>query len=297
MNKPTHFAIWGNTEKDSLWTLIPDILEWSESKNLQVTLTERIVKDSPTQLTGEYQIMRQADEFKAADFVLALGGDGTFLSAVRAIGHRQVPVLGIHLGDLGFLAKVTREDLFPRLDLVAEGQYEIEERLVLRGMVETNGAQDEFMALNDVVVEHAKPHRMISSQLQADGRFVGNYLADGIIVATPTGSTAYSLSAGGPIVKPGVDTMIITPICPHTLTSRPLVVPASMTLEITFPSSQKDPIDISVDGQIASELDADSRVVIQKAPYSASLITFEDANYFQTLRTKMGWGQRGNQGK
>ena len=291
--KPTkRFTIWGNTEKKVFWDILPGIITWAKRRNLEVYLTTRIVKKTNDPEYSHCPVIKSADDFDRTDFVLALGGDGTILSAARAIGSRGTPILGIHLGDLGFMAKVTLNDLFGRLSQVAEGDYDIDKHLVIQADVQCNGRSTIYTALNEFVVDNGESHRMLTCQLTANGRFVGNYKADGIIIATPTGSTAYSLSAGGPIVVPNVNSIIITPICPHSLTSRPLVVPDTQILEVRFPTEQTDEIGITVDGQIVDTVRNDTRIEIKKADYSTAFITFSDSNYFHTLRTKMGWGQR-----
>lgn len=291
--KPTNrFTIWGNTEKKVFWETLPGIITWAKKRKLEVYLTTRIVKKTDDPKYAECPVIKSADDFKRTDFVLALGGDGTILSAARAIGSRGIPILGIHLGDLGFMAKVTLKDLFGRLSQVADGDYDIDNHLVIQADVQSDGSLATYTALNEVVVDNGESHRMLTCQLMANGRFVGNYKADGIIIATPTGSTAYSLSAGGPIVAPNVNSLIITPICPHSLTSRPLVVPDTQTLEVRFPKEQTDEIGLTIDGQIVDTVQNDTRIEIKKTDYSTAFITFSDSNYYQTLRTKMGWGQR-----
>jgi NAD+ kinase len=292
LKSPTGFTIWGNTEKAIFWDTLPGIIEWAARRKLQVYLTTRIVDRMKNPDKYDGPIIESADDFNKTDFILALGGDGTILSAARAIGSRNVPVLGIHLGDMGFMAKVTLNDLYIRLDQVAKAEYSLEDHLVIQARVINDGHTAQYTALNDIVVKSEQFHRMLNCQLTANDRFVGNYKADGIIISTPTGSTAYSLSAGGPIVEPSVSSMIITPICPHSLTSRPLVVPDSQILSVGFPAEQEDKISLTVDGQIVDIINPDAQISIQKADYKTAFITFPDSNYFQTLRVKMGWGQR-----
>ncbi|MFC1550666.1 NAD(+)/NADH kinase [Candidatus Neomarinimicrobiota bacterium] len=292
MKPPTSFTVWGNTEKEIFWETLPGIMEWAEKRNLEIYLTKRIVDRMKDLDKYEGFIIESADDFNKTDFILALGGDGTILSAARAIGSRKVPVLGIHLGDLGFMAKVTLNDLYIRLDQVSAAEYDVEEHLVIQAQVVNDGHAELYKALNDIVIKSEQFHRMLNCQLTANDRFVGNYKTDGIIISTPTGSTAYSLSAGGPIVEPSVSSMIITPICPHSLTSRPLVVPDSQILSVSFPLEQEDKISLTVDGQIVDIINRDAQITIQKSDYKTAFITFPDSNYFQTLRVKMGWGQR-----
>jgi NAD+ kinase len=230
------------------------------------------------------------------DFILTIGGDGTILSTARAVAHRNIPILGIHLGDLGFMAKVTLSELYDRLDQVAAGNYFISDHMVLEAEMSANGKTIKSHVLNEVVVNNGKTHRMVTCMLEANNKFIGKYKADGIIISTPTGSTAYSLSAGGPIVEPSVKSIIITPICPHSLTSRPLVIPDSSEIKITFPVDPAEDIGVTLDGQIFHNFNYDAVITVRKANYTVKFIDFADCSYYGTLRNKMGWGKRGNDG-
>ena len=291
MSLPKRFGIWGNTDKPSFWDALPRIISWSNKNDLEVHLTSRILNHTSGINLKEREIKVKGDMSKL-DFMLVLGGDGTFLSLARTIENNNIPILGIHLGDLGFLAKVTLKDLFNRLDQVANGFYILEERILVEAVIEKNGKKINQVALNDFVICNAQSHRMLNSIVDVDGHLVGNYRSDGLVVATPTGSTAYSLSAGGPIVTPSVDSLIITPTAAHTLTSRPLVVPASSKIIISFPSVG-DSIQFIADGQEHEILDTSCRVEISKSTQKISLVDFDDTDYFETLRKKMGWGKRG----
>jgi len=286
------FGIWGNTDKSSFWDILPDILSWSKRNGLSVSLTKRIIQNW-NKNTVDFNIIRSKDDFNDLDFMLALGGDGTFLSLARAIEDRGTPILGIHLGDLGFLAKVTLKDLFYRLDQVANGKFVIEKRMLIKSKIIRRKKIVYHVGLNDFVFTNGENHRMLNTSVSVDGHFVGNYKADGLIIATPTGSTAYSLSAGGPIITPEVDSLVITPTSAHTLTSRPLVVPANSKIRISFSNTSKS-IRFVSDGQIHEILDPESHVEIVKSDFELPLIDFEDTDYFKTLRTKMGWGKRGD---
>jgi len=292
MKKVTSFAIWGNTEKELFWDNFPKILEWADNNHVKAHITTRIEKQFKN---SKYPVIKSADEFKKVDFLLTVGGDGTILSAARAVGPRKVPILGIHLGDLGFMAKVTRSDLFNRLDQVKSGNFTVSKHLVLETKIKYNGDIVKSYALNDVVVNNGESHRMVTCMVEANNRFIGKYKADGILVTTPTGSTAYSLSAGGPIVEPTVKSLIITPVCPHSLTSRPLVIPDSSEIKITFPKDPSEKIGVTLDGQIFHNFDHTSVIIVKKADYKIRFIDFEDYTYYSTLRNKMGWGKRGEE--
>ena len=291
MNAPKTFGIWGNTEKDSFWETLPEILAWADKNGIGVHLTTRIIGDENC-TDKNLPAIKSKDDIGSMDFMLVLGGDGTFLSLVRAMEHRETPILGIHLGDLGFLAKVTKADLFSRLNQVAAGDFIMEKRILARALIRKNGHTIQHIGLNDFVLSNGESHRMLSATVKVNDHLVGNYKADGLIISTPTGSTAYSLSAGGPIVTPTVDSLVITPISAHTLTSRPLVVPADSRIVLVFPETD-DSILFIADGQIHETLDPSCTVSITKSDYEINLIDFKDCDYFQTLRTKMGWGRRG----
>tara|TARA_S200000501_G_scaffold190210_1_gene179121 strand:- start:113701 stop:114582 length:882 start_codon:yes stop_codon:yes gene_type:complete len=292
MKPPKKFGVWGNIEKENFWKTLPEILSWSKEKKIDVYLTERI-KSSNRNTFESSLVINSNEDIGNLDFMLALGGDGTFLSSARAVENRNIPILGIHLGDLGFLAKVNLDDLFQRLDQVADGMYVIEKRSMIRAIINKNGLSKYHTALNDFVVKNNELNRMLSFTVYVDGHLVCNYKADGLIIATPTGSTAYSLSSGGPIISPDVDSFVVTPISPHSLTSRPLVVSANSKIDITFPDETDDMM-FTVDGQLHEKLNPSNEIKIKRATYEINLIDFIDNDYFETLRTKMGWGKRGD---
>ena len=292
MNKLTSFGIWANTDKPSFWKVLPDIVSWAKNKSIDLYITTRI-ESKLNDNDLDYQLIKSADDFVKLDFILTLGGDGTILSLARAVGDRGTPILGIHLGELGFLAEVVLEDMFTRLDEVVAGDYNIQKRMVIKCIVNNGSEPQAFYALNDIVVDRGKSHRLLNCELLANDDFVAKYNADGLIVATPTGSTAYSLASGGPIVMPTFGSMVVTPICPHTLTLRPIVFPDDQILEISFPEDGEKDMALAVDGQVNEYLKSTAKVVIQKAPYKINMVNFTDSNYFNTLRTKLGWGVRG----
>ena len=292
MNKPISFGIWANTDKPAFWKVLPDIVSWAKDRGINLYITTRI----ESQLKGldlDYQLIESADDFAKLDFILALGGDGTILSLARAIGDHGTHILGIHLGELGFLAEVVLEDMFPRLDAVAEGNYNIQKRMVIKCIVKNGNEPQTFYALNDIVVDRGKSQRLLNCELLANDDFVAKYNADGLIVATPTGSTAYSLASGGPIVMPTFGSMVVTPICPHTLTLRPIVFPDDQILEISFPVDGGEEMALAINGQVNEYLKSTAKVVIQKATFKINMVNFTDSNYFNILRTKLGWGVRG----
>ena len=293
VKKPKSIGIWGNTDKPRFWELLDPILAWANKSNITPYITKRIQKQMEDEPSHLYSVIESAEDFFKTDFLLTLGGDGTMLSAARAVGHRKTPILGIHLGELGFMAEVTINNMFNRLDLVAKGKYGFQKRMVLKAEIINGDGPKVFYALNDFVIDRGKSHRVINMRLLANDRFVSDYKADGLIFATPTGSTAYSLSVGGPIVMPRMKAILVSPISPHTLSLRPIVLPDDRSLEIQFPESGKAEIDFAVDGQVSEYLNQHSKIFIQKAGFDIRMIDFEDSNYFHTLRRKMGWGKRG----
>ena len=292
MKNPKTFGVWGNIEKDAFWNVLPKIINWAKDKNLELFLTEKIISDVRAK-EFDQPVINSKEKISEMDFMLVLGGDGTFLSCARAVGNRSTPILGIHLGDLGFLAKVTLENIFQRLDQVSNGLFTVEKRSMVKASILKNGTSLTQYGLNDFVVSNGESHRMLIAEVYVDDNRVSEYKADGLIVATPTGSTAYSLSSGGPIISPDVDSFVITPISAHTLNSRPLVVSAKSRIKIKF-SPYNENILLITDGQLHELLTAKDTVLITDSDFEIGLIDFEDDDYFQTLRTKMGWGTRGD---
>jgi len=225
-----------------------------------------------------------------ADMVLVLGGDGTMLNAARLVEKRSVPILGINMGGLGFLTEVGGEHLYQTLERVFAKDYSIEERLMLRARLDRRGkGVAEATVLNDVVVTKGELSRMIAMTIAIDGQFVTSLRGDGLILSTPTGSTAYSMSAGGPIVSPSVNALVITPICPHTLTHRPLLVPSTATLAITLTSHDKGAM-VTCDGQVGVAMTEGDTVTITPSRHKTKLIRLPERTYYDVLRRKLKWG-------
>jgi len=292
VNSPRTFGIWGNSQKPAFWEFLPQIMSWAESSSLDVYLTTHIIERLEDKRQYTYHIIESAEDFSKLDFILALGGDGTILSLARAVAQQNTPILGVHLGKLGFLSEVTIDKMFKRLNQVISGEYQVQKRMVLKGLVKCHEEDKVFYALNDLVVDRGASSRLLSYLLKSNDHMVAKYQADGLIISTPTGSTAYSLSAGGPVVDPTVSSIIVSPICPHSLTFRPIVLSGDSRLSIEF-SNKEDQASLAVDGQITELLDCNSKIIVEKGEYSIHLITFLDSSYFKTLRVKMGWGKRG----
>jgi len=226
-----------------------------------------------------------------ADLLIVLGGDGTLLSMARAVGDLGIPIVGVNLGGLGFLTATTLDEMLPSLEAALQGRMVIEDRLMLLARVVRNGAVVcEHMALNDMVITKSAMSRIINLAVSVEGQYATAYRADGLIISTPTGSTAYSLSAGGPIVFPSVEAIVLTPICSHTLTNRPIVLPASHRIEVTIQSDQE--IMLTVDGQVGVGLRERDVVEVIKAAAHIRLVRFPQKDFFSVLRTKLKWGER-----
>jgi NAD+ kinase len=225
-----------------------------------------------------------------ADLAVILGGDGAILSTARRLGRRQVPAIGINLGKFGFLAEVSPEEFREHFDDVLADRYRVSARMMLAcRLLRGEQTRGEYLVLNDAVVSRGALSRLVTIGLLVDGQRVTTYNGDGVIVSSPTGSTAHSLSAGGPVLEPRVEAMVVTPICPHTLTNRPLVLSGTTTIELR---AEWTPVDVglTLDGQVYEELAEGDRVVIQRAPQAFQLIDLELRSYYDTLREKLNWG-------
>ena len=224
--------------------------------------------------------------------LITFGGDGTLLRGARALRGREVPILGVNIGRIGFLTTTTRDQLGPSLQALVAGQYVLERRLALLATIVGEGGvlRNEHEALNDVAIHKSGVARVVRVRVYVDEEDLGPYSSDGIVVASPTGSTAYSLSAGGPIVAPGVEAMIVTPVCPHTLAIRPLVVPASATIGIEPMAPGADDLLVSYDGQMGTVIALGDRVYIRRSPGAVLLVRLGQDGYYSRMREKLNWG-------
>jgi|TARA_A100000164_G_scaffold369398_1_gene393935 NAD+ kinase len=282
------FAIWANAEKDQVPALVQNTLKWANNNNLEVYLADRL-KSIDIDSEVSYFSSQNPPE---VDFLLCFGGDGTLISGVRIFSDPSVPVLGVHLGGLGFLAQITPEVLIDKLESVKKNEFKIQDRLVLSAKI--SGNEDLYYAVNDFVVQNETSFRVTSLSLFIDNQHVSDYKSDGIIISTPTGSTAYSLSSGGPIVQPDVFSIVVTPIAPHSLTSRPLVLPSNVEVEFRFSEESENDLKLIADGQNIINFTKGSTVKLSQANHHLKFITFEDYNYYETLKNKMIWGKRGS---
>lgn len=236
-------------------------------------------------------LIRERDLSKeTADLALVLGGDGAILRAARQMGYRQTPVLGVNLGRLGFLADLTPDELRACFCRVVNGEYRITQHLMYECVVESEGESRTFLGLNEVAIKTGPPFHMVELDLGVDGEIVSHYNGDGLIISTPIGSTAHSLSAGGPILAQELSAFVITPICPHTLTNRPVVDSADKVYTITLRRASDGAAALILDGQEMLPLTAQHRVTVRKAPVSFQLVKVPGRAYYQTLRDKLHWG-------
>jgi NAD+ kinase len=227
------------------------------------------------------------------DLVVVLGGDGTLLAAARAVGPRSVPILGVNLGGLGFLTETASGELYRALEDVLAGRYRVESRMRLEVAAERGGRTlGRFLALNDAVIGKSALSRMIELETLADGAPVTTYHADGLIAATPTGSSAYSLSAGGPLLLPEFEAIVLTPICPHTLTQRPLVLPETSRVEIRVHLQRGGDVHLTVDGQVGEALAEGDVVHVRRSEHAVRLLVPPGRNRFEVMRAKLRWGER-----
>lgn len=291
MNKPAQriFGVMGNPKKEKVWALLPKLLSWFSAQHQTVYLSEELKQAVTGEMEGIHPVPPQ-DLVEKADLILTLGGDGSILHAARVVGSLGTPILGIRLGGLGFLAEVYLDEIYDRMHRLVEGRYHIEQRMTIAAQVTTEGDVEKYVALNDFVFNRARPLRMLSIRVCVDEDYLNTYSADGLIISSPTGSTAYSLSVQGPIVVPHLDAMVINPISPHSLTARPVVVPASSLITVEMESGENDLL-MTVDGQIEVKLTTRSQVEITRGEYPISLVVWRERTFFDVLRRKMQWGK------
>lgn len=226
------------------------------------------------------------------DMVLVLGGDGTMLSVSRLVAEKGIPILGINLGSLGFITEVSRDEIFSTVSKILNDGCAIEERLMLSAAVHRDGKKlTEYTVLNDVVINKGAVARIIDLETNINGNYVTTFKADGLIISTPTGSTAYSLSAGGPILYPTLESIVLTPICSHTLTNRPIVLPDNFKIEIIIKKMSGD-VFLTLDGQVGFSLMTGDVIEINKSDHKTKLLVPLEHDYFRVLRTKLKWGER-----
>ncbi len=278
-------------QPDALDTLCR-LTEWLNQKEIQLVGQDEIAHEQIERQTGcAVKIVKDDQLAASVDLILVLGGDGTMIATARIIGDAEVPVIGVNYGGLGYLAEFPIEELFTALDSILSGEYKVQKRVMLA--VELWRGEEllkRSRVLNDVVVNKSALARIIEMEAYLDSQFVNRFRADGLIVATPTGSTAYNLSAGGPVIYPSMNAVVITPICPFTLSNRPIVVPDESMIEVRL-MTDKEEVALTLDGQVGVPLKVRDRIVIRKSRTTFNLVQPPNRNYFDVLRDKLKWGR------
>ena len=267
-----------------------ELIDWLAVRGITSSvedhLSKRLKRPEAAERADSSDIVREAD------LVVVLGGDGTLIAAARLVGERELPILGVNLGSLGFLTEITLDELYPSVERCLKGDFEVSERLMLLASVERAGEVVELhRVLNDVVINKGALARIVDMETSVNGRYLTTFKADGLIVSTPTGSTGYSLSANGPIIHPELESISITPICPHTLTNRPLVMAGDACISITL-NSNDEAVFLTLDGQVGVKLVCGDVVRIKRAEHATRLVQSRSKDYFEVLRTKLKWGER-----
>ncbi|MBF0137481.1 MAG: NAD(+) kinase [Magnetococcus sp. DMHC-1] len=265
------------------------LVNWLHARGLQVTISEEAARSAAIpEAVAERRKQSRLSENQ--DLIVVMGGDGTFIAAARHMGNSDVPLLGINMGRLGFLTEIPQANMVQTLEDVLAGRYCIETRMLLDAMVLRAG-ENIFSArtLNDVVIHKGEIARMIEFEVDIDDQFVFTSRADGLIVSTPTGSTGYALAAGGPIIHPALDTILLVPICPHTLTNRPIALPGDGTVAVTLAPNDTDRM-VTLDGQTVFPLENGDRILIRRSEHRLKLMHTPGRSYYELLRSKLLWG-------
>jgi NAD+ kinase len=266
--------------------ILKGLLPWLRQKGYETYL------DTETASALNIEGSPRSEIPSLVDVIIVLGGDGTMLSVCRLVGDKGIPILGVNIGGLGFLTEVQKDEIYDVLENVLTEKCPLEERTMLSACVYRDSkCIAEYIAMNDVVVNKGALARIIDLETYINHAYVNTFKADGVIVSTPTGSTAYALSAGGPILFPTLNSLVLAPICPHTLTNRPIVLPDDVLIEIVLRSQTED-VFLTLDGQVGFSLKLNDVIEVRKSPFKTKLLTPCGKDYFQILRTKLKWGER-----
>ena len=287
-------GIISKPRKEELAVLLPELLAWLKHRGIQALIDRETASslDAAARSAIDVPILERSELPQRSDLILVLGGDGTLLAAARNVESHNVPILAVNLGSLGFLTAVTVGELYDSLELVLDGKHQIDCRKMLQvQVIRAGNVAGTYQALNDAVLNKAAIARILDFEAYVDGRFLTLFKADGVIISTPTGSTAYSLAAGGPIIYPSVEAFIVTPICPHTLTNRPVVVPDRSRIEIVI-KGEAESVFLTVDGQVGLSLHNEDRIVCDLSPSRINLVCPPHKEFFEVLRSKLKWGER-----
>ncbi len=278
-------------QPDALKTIC-ELASWVAERDISLAGGPEIEREQIKQQTGCSVNEVLPDKLaQHVDLILVLGGDGTMIAAARMMGDREVPVLGVNYGGLGYLAEFRIEELYSALESILSGNYRLDQRVMLDvELLRGDERVTSNRVLNDVVINKSALARIIEIEASLNHQFVNSFRADGLIVSTPTGSTAYNLSAGGPVIYPSMNAVVITPICPFTLSNRPIVVPDDAVIDLCLKTEQED-VALTLDGQVGFPLNVEDRVVIRKSKTTFNLVQPMNRNYFDVLRDKLRWGR------
>jgi NAD+ kinase len=285
-------GIIANIKKPLTKDVVENIIQWAKQNKVDFFLDEELCD----LVDYKEKSFPREKLWQLCEMIISLGGDGTMLASARAVSGHQTPILGINLGGLGFLTEITSNDIDRTLDKLKNGDFFIEKRMVLETEVEGLKKFDQY-ALNDVVIDKGEVARLFQMHLYANDEFICSYSADGLIISTPTGSTAYCLAAGGPIINPKTNLIIVSPICPHSLATRPIIFSEDEKLKVVVELAQRGELAqreaiLTIDGQVAFALKSGTSVLVRKAKHSVNLIKFKDRSFYDILRTKLHWGAR-----
>ena len=280
-------GIVGNINKPQVRDVIKEFVEYLDVKNIQFVYARELVDFLRLDNKDHVAPLKQIGE--ASDLVVAFGGDGTILATANMVGHSGVPILGVNSGGLGFLAEVVTDELKATIDDLIAGKYTVIDRMLLDVRIKKENREYSFSALNDMVIDKGIGPRLILIDVHVNNTFLNTYRSDGLIIATPTGSTAYSLSAGGPLLMPTMNAFIVTPICPHSLTVRPIVLTDNSVLNVSLKPGQ-DAAQVNLDGQNIMTVNPSDKIEIRKADFSLKWVSIGERDFFEILRTKLHWG-------
>jgi NAD+ kinase len=281
-------GITSKPKKPEVREIVPPLLNWLHERSIQVLID----KETNSSLDNSEKCVTRNEMPSRVELIIVLGGDGTLLATARVLNRKPVPLLAVNLGGLGFLTVITRDELCPTLERVLSGDFRTERRVQIEAdVIRAGEVISSFLALNDVVLNKGAIARVLDFDVSVDGQFISTYKADGLIVSTPTGSTAYSLAAGGPVIAPSVEAFIVTPICAHTLTNRPIVLPDSAQIEVEV-KSQRESVYLTVDGQVGIAVRSEDAVHMRRASSVVELVQSPQKDYFEILRQKLKWGER-----
>lgn len=281
------FGITGNSLKPEFSTIFKEVYQFLKENNHEVWLSKTVFINS-IESSFETVPQKSLEEIgKECDMILSIGGDGTILSTFRQIAHYEIPVFGIHIGGLGFLSETNQDNFKESLNSIVSGNYITEKRMALKLNINNDPSLSHY-SLNDIVIDNGSSPRTLQLHVYVSDHFLNTYISDGIIFCTPTGSTAYSLSAGGTIITPNMNVIGVTPVCPHSLSARPIILSDKEKIKVQF-SEENVGMAVSVDGQIHIPIDYSHQVYIERSEFDALLVRLPTNDYYSTLRSKMGW--------